>query len=509
MATVVVVSVHLFSHFGPGWVAPFVAVRTLAPACSTPFVMAAAGRRAPSRALTAAAAAAGASTAATAVIVGTSGPAWTIVVLGGVTGIALCCLRPLVIALLPCHINGPSQLLATNSFAALADNASTLAGPLLAAAALATLGPAAALWGSAALLAFTAASMHTLGTAEGAGPPPEVDHRGGVVRAAVDGLRVLADGPLRLVTLLTAGQTFVRGALNVLVVSLAIEQLGMGDGGVGVLLGAIGVGGLIGLPIAVRIAQAGGMGRGLGVALVLWGVPIVAAAMASGPVVAVALFAVVGLGNDLVDITSDTLLQRLVPHAQLSSVLGAFDAVLYAGMGLGALVAGRLTAHVDVRTALELVGLLLPALVIVSWTWLRQLDGHVRERDADVALLQVHGIFSPLVMSTLDHLVGTMQLDSYDDGDHIIRKGDEGDCFVLIEDGEVEVVDDGEVVAVLGPGEGFGEIALLDGAPRNASVVARTSVRVRSLPRDDFLAAIRSHGSARDAAHQLADRRRR
>lgn len=510
VASFVVVSVHLFSAAGAEAVAAFVVARTVAPAVATPVVLAIAGRWPPGRTLTVCAAAAGAASAGTALVIGAGGSVAAIVVLGGAAGIALACLRPLVISVLPGHIVGPSQLLATNSAAALLENGSTLAGPLLAGVALATVGPEVALWACAALLAGTAASVRGVcdpGAVHQLAPGAPAT----VGRVVLDGLRVLAASrPLRLVTVLTVGQTFVRGALNVLVVGLAIDLLDMGDGGVGVLLGAIGVGGLVGLPIATRVAHGGGLARGLAIALALWGTPLALAAHAPTAGVAITLFVVIGIGNHLVDITVDTLMQRSVERSQLPAALGGFEALLYAGMAAGALVAERLLSLFSLRTALVAVGLLLPALAAVSWRMVVAVDRQVREHDRDALLLQLHSIFSPLVMSTIDHLATTMDREEFDAGQAIIRKGDVGDRYLLIESGTVELVDDGLLLAVLGPGEGFGELALLDDAPRNATAIARSPVQVRSLRRDDFLAAIRSHGRAQDALHAIAvDRRRR
>lgn len=508
MATLVAVSVHLFDRSGAGAVAVFGVVRTLAPAIGTPVVTAIGARRSPVVGLRLCVPVAAVGSAGTATLVASDGPLVSIYVASAVTALALCCLRPLVTALLPGHINSPAELVATNAAAALVDNMSTVIGPLLASAASATTGPELALWLSAGLLAGTAAVVAPLP----AGPvlAPTASTRSHWLRDSVAGMQALAANvPARAVVLLSVAQTFVRGAVNVLVVALAVDGLDMGQGGVGLLLGAIGVGGLLGFPVAVRVARTSDMARTLGVALVLWGGPIALAGQAPGPVAALALFAVVGIGNNLVDISADTLLQRLVPHGSLPSALGAFEAILFAGMALGALVAERLLGTWGLRPALAATGLMLPVLAVVTWRWLERVDDGLRHRDADVALLQLDGILSPLVLSAVDHLARAMREETFGAGDTIIRKGEAGDRYMVIESGTVEICDGDDVLAVLGPGDGFGELALLDGAPRNATGIARTTVRLRSLHRDDFLAAVRSHGSSHDAAQAVADVRRR
>ena len=83
-------------------------------------------------------------------------------------------------------------------------------------------------------------------------------------------------------------------------------------------------------------------------------------------------------------------------------------------------------------------------------------------------------------------------------GDDVIRKGDAGDRFYVIEDGEVEV--EGKI---LGRGASFGEIALLRDVPRTASVRARTDVLLRALERGDFLGAVTGHTASSTAADAI------
>ena len=71
-------------------------------------------------------------------------------------------------------------------------------------------------------------------------------------------------------------------------------------------------------------------------------------------------------------------------------------------------------------------------------------------------------------------------------GEAVVRQGEEGDAFYAIRSGRVDVLRDGEPIATLGPGDHFGETALLDDAPRNATVTAHTPLRAFRLSREGF-----------------------
>lgn len=507
MAVLVAVSAALYGRHGAAAVAVFGVVRTAAPAVGTPLVTAASTRWEPRTALAVCAGTAGAGTAALGLVLATDGSVVLVHLLGGLTGVALLCLRPLVTSLLPSLITRPAELVASNAASALVDGASALAGPLLAGAALATLGAPAALAGCTVALAAATAAVATVRVAR---PVPTGARREShwSRQALAASWTLVTHRGVRLVVGLAAAQTFVRGALNVLVVVMAVTALGMGDGGIGLLLGAVGVGSLLGLPVAVRWTRPGRLGRSFAWAVLLWGAPIALVAGATDPTVALLLLVVVGVGNAMVDIASDSLLQRLVPADDLPRVLGAFDAALLAAMALGSLFAERLLVLAGLVPALVATGLLLPVLAGVTWPRLHRLDRRLAVHDTDVALLQLHGIFAPLVVSAVDHLTRVMGREHHEPGGVIIRKGELGDRFLVVEQGTVEIVDDGRVLAVLGPGEGFGEMSLLDDVPRNATARAVTPVRLRSLRREDFLAALTHHDHARTAAHQIADGRR-
>jgi CRP-like cAMP-binding protein len=82
----------------------------------------------------------------------------------------------------------------------------------------------------------------------------------------------------------------------------------------------------------------------------------------------------------------------------------------------------------------------------------------------------------------------------------VIRAGDIGDRFYVVEDGRVEVLDGDRVVRSMGPGEGFGEIALLGSTVRTMTVRAVETTRLYAISAGDFLPAVTGISEARAAA---------
>jgi len=86
-------------------------------------------------------------------------------------------------------------------------------------------------------------------------------------------------------------------------------------------------------------------------------------------------------------------------------------------------------------------------------------------------------------LSRVPSLMTSLELPS---GKVLARQGEAGHEFVILLEGEVEVVRDDKVIAVRGPGDYIGEIALLDNRPRTATVTAKTNVVVEVLNRVEF-----------------------
>jgi CRP-like cAMP-binding protein len=95
-------------------------------------------------------------------------------------------------------------------------------------------------------------------------------------------------------------------------------------------------------------------------------------------------------------------------------------------------------------------------------------------------------IFRHLSKSELERLAGWLQVFSIPEGDLVVREGASAQEFFLIEDGEAAVLEDGERIAMLGPGDFFGEIGLLETGRRTASVIAATPMDVIVMYRNEF-----------------------
>jgi CRP-like cAMP-binding protein len=112
------------------------------------------------------------------------------------------------------------------------------------------------------------------------------------------------------------------------------------------------------------------------------------------------------------------------------------------------------------------------------------------DRSAYVVYLSRVPMFSRCSSAQLEELASNSTERSVDAGAKIISEGDAGEEFYVIADGAAEVIRGGNAVAKLGPGDYFGELALLDPAPRDATVTATAPSNLLVLSRDVFTQAL-------------------
>lgn len=437
--------------------------------------------------------------AATTAVVIMDGPAALVYVLAALVAIAYSAVRPAQAALLPSVAKTPKELTAANVTSSTIESLGIFGGPAIGGLLLAaTSGEV--VFGAAAA-AFLLSALLVSRVRVETQPEPRERHES-VLHEFTAGFATLFREPgLRILVALLASQTLVAGALNVLIVVVALRLLDLGEEGVGFLNSAVGIGGLLGALVAAAL-----IGRRLSsnflVGIFLWGIPIALIGIFPEPWAALAFLAIVGLGNTLVDVSAFTLLQRAVPDDVLARVFGAVQGLWVATIGIGAIIAPLLIAAVDVRGALLITGALLPILATLLRSRLAQLDeAPVPERE--LALLRAIDLFAPLPQPAQESLAQALTPVRLAAGEVIFRQGDVGDRFYIVSDGEVEIVADGQVVNVTGPGGYFGEIALLRDVPRTATVRAKGDVELFALDREDFIAAVTGHTASTEAADSV------
>jgi len=341
-------------------------------------------------------------------------------------------------------------------------------------------------------------------------PEPSDQDELGLIGHAVDGARAVARDPaLRLLVGFIAAQTFVDGVLGVLIVATAFDLLDMGAAGVGVLTSAVGIGGLVGVGVSASLVGTRRLAPSFAAGIALWGVPIALIPVWPEPAAAIVLLGVLGLGNTLVDVSGLTLLQRIAPEEVLGRVFGILESFILGSIALGGALGPALISGLGLRGALVATGALLPALVVLRWGALRRVDGVAAANvpTADLALLRGVAIFSPLRAFSLEQLATSLERVTVPAGHAVFRQGDPGDRFYVIAAGEADVVIDGATVRTEGPGEHFGEIALLRDTPRTATVLARTDLELRALGSDEFIGAVTGHAPSAEAADAVVTAR--
>lgn len=431
--------------------------------------------------------------------------------LAGIVTVVSTTFEPAKNSLLPDLISDPRQLTTANVTLSSFESASIFIGPAIGGLALAVAGVEAAFLVTTAFLLVSSLLLYRIGHRDttpgeaGEKPGESADGEGAsALETAFGGFRAVGrSSRLRLLFGLIGIQLMVDGMLGVLIVSVAIDQLGIGEAGVGYLSSAVGVGGLVGALVAVSLTGSRGLGVVLAIGLAAWGIPIALVGLA--PLVAVALVAmvVVGIANTIVDASANTLLQRITPEELRGRVYGVLESIIIACIALGSLLAPALIALFDIPTALIISGLILPVTALLARPALSRVDDEFEPPLRSLELLRNIPIFAPLGPSLSERLARSLQTVKVAEGQDVITQGDSGDLFYIIDQGEVEVFENGVAVRREGPGEHFGEIALLRDVPRTATVRALTGLSLLTLDREEFLNAVARHPLSSEAAETV------
>ena len=435
-------------------------------------------------------------------------PAPIAYLMGAVANACLTLVRPVHNSILPELAERPEALTAANALSSTVEGLSTFVGPVVTGVLLQTQGAGAVflVMGVSLVIASVLAAGVKLQPGERS---TAQEHAESVVGAAVSGFRELRATPgAGAIMSLFCAQFVVMGLMDVLAVVLALEVFKMSASGPGLLTGALGLGAVLGSAATITLIGRKRLSTAIGLGALVTGLPLALIAAVPAYAQAIILLVASGMGRAFVDVGGRTLLQRAVKDEVLARVFGLQESAAMLGLTLGSALAPLLVIWLGGRRAFLAAGVFLPAMAIFAWRQLNLADRLATAPDpARVTLLRATSIFHPLAQPVIERLSRNLTPLNPSAGEVIIRQGEAGDLFYLVEEGVVAVTIDGGHVVDLGPGDFFGEIALLRNAPRNATVTATAGVRLLALERAEFLDAVTGSHAASEAAERAVDRR--
>jgi Cyclic nucleotide-binding domain/Major Facilitator Superfamily len=445
--------------------------------------------------------------AATSVAAAMDSDAWVVAVFAGVFTAAISGYVPAEAALLPALARSPQELSAANVTHSAMDNVGFLGAALTTGLVLHSAGPATVFGVAAAVALVTTAGLTLIARDER--PAYAADGEiSGLWRQSVLGFRtLLSDSGLRLLGALLVVVVFFEGTAEVLVVILALDLLHLDHGSVGYLNAAWGIGALLGGATLSVMLGRGRLAIGLAVGSAVVALATALPALWTVAVAAYVGWLAIGLGYTVAEVAAKTLLQRLGSDETLSRVIGSLESARLAAMALGSISASVFFELLGIQGALLLLAALLPAVVALSWARLRAFEVGAPVAEEQFQLLRGNSIFSPLPVATLERLSNNLVAVQAPAGEEVITQGDPGDRFYLIEEGEVEVFEDGVFRRNEGRGECFGEIALLRDVPRTATVRTTKRTTLLALEREQFITAVTGHQRSHQVAHTVVDDR--
>lgn len=489
----VAMAIAMFSRTGAaGWVAAIAAARVL-PYIVVPGLAGVVAGRLPRRRLLMASAAARAVLAAgLALAVAADSPPIALVTLAFLfTAFGTPC-YPAMAAAVP-GILSAENLAPGNGLLTGVETLSFIAGPALGGLVLLQGTPATALLVNAGVFVVAIALAALLDSVPAPVLEPEAlrDELWAGVRALKSSTELAAPVVLVVVVNLTYA-----GALVALVIYA--EKILSGGSDFGLLNSGLGIGAFAGVVMTNRLARSQNPLLVLGGVTLLAGVPFALLAAVSSTLVASALMVAAGAGCVATEVLAVTLVQRVASRERVAHIFGLLDSLIFAALFVGSALAPVLISAVGVRATLAVLGAVIPAGALgisarFARSARRRLDDEVSAR---AVLLGGVPWLRDVLVPTREALAAEAQSETVAPGTYVITEGASPDDFFVLAAGALEVRQrrDGhdEVIATLAPGAGFGEVGLLRGVPRTASVVAREPSVVLRVRGSRFVATVNS-----------------
>jgi hypothetical protein len=194
---------------------------------------------------------------------------------------------------------------------------------------------------------------------------------------------------------------------------------------------------------------------------------------------------------------------------QLGRVFGVLFTVGVALSGLGAVIAPALVDAVGLRTSLALTGLVLPLIALAALAGVRSIDARTQPPAEAIDALLGLELLRVLPPITIEKLAARCQIVDAEAGATIVTEGERADCFYVILHGSADVLKQSVQINRLGPGDHFGEIALLAGSVRTATVRCTDHTRLLTVSGASFVDAVTGNHEAFTATSGVIDHRLR
>lgn len=406
---------------------------------------------------------------------------------------------PTIGAYLPSLVHDESELGPANSAWSSLDNLAFFIGPALAAVLLGLLNSLAlAILLDAFTFAFVAVILWRLPpgrpktAAQSAGASAATDAGSSGADAAAGDFRAVRR-PLVGLGVLNVATGFVFGGVGVLTVILASTiSADQTEAATGLLNSAIGVGGVVGALVAGVLVLRRRLGPPLIVGAILLAAGLALLGGTDSLTFALVAMALASGAALLLEIIGTTLLQRIVPDAVRGRTIGVLETT-----GVLAYAAGSFALPIFGATDAALTLAACGVIVIVAGIATVLMLGRFAIQEPAIApaarrIAQVD-LFAGLPPARLETAMRAATVREAAAGTILIRQGDGADAFYVIDEGRVEVTQTAteggpaRVLRQMGAGEVFGEIGLLTGVPRTATVTAMTRVTLAVLDKDAFL----------------------
>jgi len=294
--------------------------------------------------------------------------------------------------------------------------------------------------------------------------------------------------------------SFVYGTDTVLFVGVSQHRLGTGEQGFGYLLAGLGIGGILMAAGVDRISRSSRLAPIIILGVAGYTLPTALLVVTHSIAVAFPMEILRGASTLVVDVMAITALQRSVPGDQLARVFGVFFAFVLGAISLGTLITPLIVSAAGLNAGLWAMAVGPFALGLLGYPSLMAMDRQSAARTAElapkVAILEQLGIFATASRAILERLAAAEEEVTFTPAAAIIREGDEADALYVLVEGEVEVSAHGEgggpeqPIRTMRAPSYFGEIGVLEGIARTATVTALTECRCERIEGGMLLEAL-------------------